>query len=133
MQEVFATVLVALSAIALVAAFVAGARVLHVVAGAWAATGGGVWSRPPKSQAKEEPLPSSRRWPPRREDTFFPTYLPGKDTSADLAAALARATASVRLEHIEAVCRSFRVRCEMRDVEGRVQGIVEPDGRVSRD
>ena len=132
MQEVIAAVVVALAAVALILVIVSYLRVLHVVAGAWAATGGGGWSRPRRPVPEEEPPPVSRPWPPRSDETFFPTYLSGKDTSAELVAALARARAAVRADHIAAVCRSFRVRCELRDVDGRVHGIVEADGSMEQ-
>lgn len=131
MQEVLATLLIASIAIAaLVAVVIASLRVLHVAAGMWAATGGP--QRPRRPAPPEEPAPVSRPWPPRKDETFFPTYLAGVDTSAELAAALARARAAVRVDHIMAVCKSFRVRCEMRDVDGRLYGLVEPDGSLKQ-
>lgn len=128
MQEVLA-IGVAVAAIALAVMVIASLRVLHAVAGALVAAGG-LSSRPRRSAPPEEPAPTSRPWPPRKDETFFPTYLAGHDTSAELAAALARARAAVRVEHIMAVCKSFRVRCELRDVDGRLHGLVEPDGSL---
>jgi hypothetical protein len=132
MQEAVLASVVALAGSLVAVIVVASLRVLHVVRGAWAATGGGVWTRPRSAAPEEEQAPASRRWPPRSDEMFFPTYLAGKDTSAELVAALARARAVVRVDHIAAVCRSFRVRCEMRDVDGRVLGTVEADGTLVR-
>jgi hypothetical protein len=61
---------------------------------------------------------------------FFPTYLPGRGTSRDLASALAQANRPVTAEHASAVCRALRVRAELRDLAGNVQGIIEADGTV---
>ncbi len=96
--------------------------------GAWAASGGFLRRRGLRDAADDAPVT------PRRavlSGEFFPTYLPGRGTSRDLASALARADGPVTVEHASAVCRALRVRAELRDLAGVVQGIVEADGTIS--
>jgi len=122
-----ATIAMMVGGVLVVAAFVVGQRALPAARGAWVASGGFFRHRGLRDAPDDSPVT------PRRAvlaGEFFPTYLAGRGTSRDLASALAQANGPVTAEHASAVCRALRVRAELRDLSGVVQGIVEADGAV---
>jgi hypothetical protein len=104
-------------------------RPLGVAWGAWCSSG--AWAGPTsyRTPLPKRPPPDPPPPPPKHGELYVPTYLPTRDTPPDVASTLAVVSEQVSLAHVIAVCTTFGIRAEVRDVKGRMRGVVGPKGR----